>query len=181
MNAPIRLVLTGAESSGKSTLASWLSKRLHVPLAAEYARLFLEFQGPEYDEDLVHRMAREHLLFQRDQVPPEVPLGIFDTDLINYKIWCEVAYGRVPDEIIKGMQSEQNHLYLLCYPDLPWEPDPLREYPRDRQWLYEKHEAEIKALGRPHVVVRGLGEARFASVLQGIQYLGIAIPAQSHP
>jgi len=108
-------------------------------------------------------MARLHLIYQREQVQPSAPLGIFDTDLINYKIWSEEVFGHCPEEIIRGIQLETSHLYLLCAPDLPWEPDPLRENPTDRDRLFERHRREIQNLGRPYKIIRGCGDERLAN------------------
>ncbi len=157
----LRIVLTGPESTGKSTLAAQLSRRWSVPCAMEYARMYLEAHGPAYDYELLGQMAREHVAYQRELVPPSAPLGVFDTDLINYKIWCEVAFGRCPPDLIEALEQEVNHVYLLCAPDIPWTPDPLREHPNDRLALWERHRREIERLGRAYALVEGMGEQRW--------------------
>jgi len=157
---PLRIVLTGAESSGKSSLTRYLGERFTLPHAFEYARFYLEENGPDYDREKLRIMARLHLAYQSQQIPPFAPLGILDTDLINYKIWAEEVFGTCPGEILAGINKEKNHLYLLCEPDLPWEPDPLRENPNDRQRLFDRHRDEIARLGRPYETVRGTGAER---------------------
>jgi len=158
----MRIVLTGAECSAKSTLTRELGERLGLPYALEYARFYLEEHGPDYDYDLLKKMARLHREYQRGQVPPDAPLGIFDTDLINYKIWAEEVFGKCPPEIEQGIEEEADHVYLLCAPDLPWEPDPLRENPTDRDRLFELHRREIERLGRRCEIIRGTGDTRLA-------------------
>jgi nicotinamide riboside kinase len=155
-----RIVITGAESSGKSTLAAWLAEEFALPMATEYARIYLETYGASYDESTVIAMAALHLKHQQQMVPHEAPLGIFDTDMINYRIWCDVAYSRCDESILRAMEQESEHVYLLCYPDLPWVADPLREYPHGRMMLYDRHLAEIEKSGRPYIVIRGEGELR---------------------
>ncbi len=158
-----RIVLTGPESTGKSVLTVHLAERFGVPYALEYARKYLEEHGPEYSYEQLLPMSRGHLEFQQSFVPPQTPLGILDTDLINYKIWCEVAYGKCQPEIIAAMEAETTHSYLLCYPDIAWEPDPLREHPTSRMMLFDRHLAEIERLGRRYEVIRGEGPARAAA------------------
>lgn len=158
----MRIILTGAESSGKSTLTRQLGEVLNIPYALEYARFYLEENGPSYDYDLLKKMSRLHRAYQREQVPADAPIGIFDTDLINYKIWAEEVFGKCPEEVEQGVLEEADHLYLLCAPDLPWEPDPLRENPTDRERLFELHQKEIEQLGRRYEIVRGTGEERLA-------------------
>ncbi len=155
-----RIVITGPESSGKSTLAAWLAQEFEVPMATEYARIHLETFGAEYDESSVIAIAQQHLMHQQEMVPMDAPLGIFDTDLINYKIWCDVAYSRCDASILRGIEQESCHVYLVCYPDLPWVADPLREHPNERLMLYERHLAEIRKTGRAYIVIRGEGEQR---------------------
>ena len=156
----MRIVLTGAESSGKSTLTHQLGQRFNLPVALEYARIYLEENGPKYDLFRLKKMARLHQAYQREKIPEHAPLGLFDTDLINYKIWSEEVFGHCPDEILKGIEQETHHVYLVCAPDLPWEPDPLRESPHDLDRLFQRHLAEIKNLGRPYEIIRGCGDER---------------------
>lgn len=156
----LRIVLAGPESTGKTMLAELLARTFGVPLASEYARMYLEAHGPAYDYDLLLDLSRGHRAHQRERVPESAPLGVFDTDLINYRIWCDVVYGRCHAEILDAMEAETNHAYLLCYPDLPWQPDPLRESERELDRLYDLHVREIERLGRPYEVIRGVGPAR---------------------
>lgn len=158
-----RIVLAGPESTGKSILAAHLSRRFGVPYATEYARVYLEEHGPAYNYDLLLVMSRGHKHHQAEQVPPDAPIGLLDTDLINYRIWAEVVYGRCHPEILTGIESEQEHAYLLCYPDLAWEPDPLRENRNSRADLYERHVTLLMQLHRPFRIVRGTGSARYQS------------------
>lgn len=167
----MRIVLTGAESSAKSTLTQALGEALKIPYALEFARFYLEKHGPDYDCDRLREMARLHGEYQREQIPPDAPLGIFDTDLINYKIWAEEVFGNCPPEIMEGIEEEADHVYLLCAPDLPWEPDPLRENPDDRDRLFELHRAQIERLGRRYEIVRGTGDERLACASEALRNL----------
>lgn len=168
-----RLVLTGAESSAKSTLTKFLGRALNLPIAPEYARLYLEQNGPHYDYASVHQIARQHLAYQTQCVPPNTPLAIFDTDLLNLKIWCEVAYGQVEPWLLDAASAEADHRYLLCRPDIPWQPDPLREFPdiERREWLFAKHLAAIQATGRDYEIVDGFGAERKTNALAAAQQL----------
>lgn len=166
-----RIVITGSESSGKSTLAAWLAQEFELPMATEYARIHLETFGAGYDECSVIAMARQHLIHQREMVPIDAPLGIFDTDLLNYKIWCDIAFSRCDESILNGIGRESDHAYLVCYPDLPWVADPLREHPHDRLMLYERHLAEIRKTGRTYIVIRGEGEQRKDAAREAMEKL----------
>lgn len=55
MKTPLRIVLTGAESSGKSSLTRHLGEKFKLPYALEYARVYLEKHGPDYDYNLLKK------------------------------------------------------------------------------------------------------------------------------
>lgn len=159
----MRIVITGAESSGKSSLTQHLGEVFGLPYALEYAREYLEKNGPEYDLERLKQICLLHLNYQQEKVPVSIPCGIFDTDLINYKIWAEEVFDYCPAEISTRIEQESNHIYLLCKPDLPWKPDPLRENPSDYQRLYQLHRNEIIRLKRPYEVVEGNGRERMTN------------------
>ena len=45
-----------------------------------------------------------------------------------------------------------NH-YLLCYPDVPWKEDPLRENPHDRKRIFDLYLTELK--DKPLTIISG--------------------------
>ena len=84
-----------------------------------------------------------------------------DTDLLVTKIWCEVVFGHCPEWIEHQFRTHRYDLYLLCYPDIPWEPDPLRENPANREELFELYLKTTEDYKLPFQVVKGLGNVRF--------------------
>ena len=163
-----RIVITGPESSGKTTLTLALAERFRLRYALEYARLYLEKYGPQYDCDLVHEIARGHLLYQQEQVPSTTSLALYDTDLQNYLVWCEVAFSRCEPWLRESAAAEQDHVYLVCTPDLPWEFDPLREARDDRGELFEKHLAAVRETGRDYQVISGNGPERLKLAAEAV-------------
>lgn len=163
-----RIVVTGAESSGKSTLAQFLANRFRIPTAPEYARIYLETHGAAYDYAVVHQIAREHLVYQSERVSKASAWGIYDTDLLNFIIWCEVAYGNCESWLREAAARETHHVYLICKPDTPWEYDPLRESPHDRELLYEKHLDAVIATGREYQIISGMGSERMEQAEQAV-------------
>lgn len=160
MNKTKKIVITGPESSGKSWLCKQLSDYFYKPWASEYARIFLEKHGKAYDFDTLETIIKRHLEHQQKVIQQAQDLVFLDTDLINFKVWEELVFGKTHSFLEKEIKKEQDHLYLLTYPDLPWEPDPLRENPENRMEIFERHRWEIEKLGRKHMVVRGQGNER---------------------
>ena len=171
MTAATRIVLSGPESSGKSTLAAALGAAFGLPVAMEYARVHLDagMPSPQSPGALVD-LARGHLAWQRRHVPDDAPCGIFDTDLVNYFIWADVAFGSVPEEITRWLAAERHHIHLLCEPDLPWRSDPYREFPglEKRRALFDRHARELDARGNRVFIIRGQGPARLQAATQAI-------------
>ena len=64
----MRIVLTGAESSGKSTLTTYLAEKFNLPYALEYARYHLEKHGSQYDLPQLINMSRKHLDFTEKDI-----------------------------------------------------------------------------------------------------------------
>lgn len=167
------IVLTGPESAGKSALCKALANHFQSPWVPEYARTFLEEHGPSYNFQTLQSIYNGHLDHQakaKEQYRHS-PLLILDTDSINYKIWASRVFKQSFSSLEKGLAAEQNHRYLLCYPDLNWEADPLRENPEDRLAIYQEHQALIESLDRPHESVKGIGAARLENALIAIEKL----------
>ena len=93
-------------------------------------------------------------------VYPEMPLFLCDTDMITIRIWSQEKFGHVHPEIENLVQRTEYDYWVLCRPDIPWEPDPLRENPHDRDRLFEVFEQNLRDLGRPFIVIEGSHEER---------------------
>lgn len=166
MDSLKKIVITGPESSGKSWLCQQLGLHYQKPYVLEYARFYLEENGPHYDFDTLETIIRGHLQFQQKHLSTANDLIFLDTDLINFKVWEEVVFGKTHDFLEEAIAKESGHLYLLSYPDLPWEADPLRENPENRVEIFERHKSEIERLGREYEVVKGLGTERIQNAIK---------------
>ena len=168
------LVTTGAEASGKTTLAKQLSGALAAPLVTEASRdylttLYAKHPGYRYDEsDLLH-IARLQLTRERQAQRGATPLLVCDTDLLVIVIWSEVVFGRCAPALAKLFEDSLAHTerhYLLCdWRDVPWEPDPLRENPHDRDRLFVRYETKLVELELNYEVVSGTAAQRLQQVL----------------
>ena len=91
-----------------------------------------------------------------------------DTDFIVSMIWCQDKFGKCHPWISDMIDRHPYDLYLLCNIDLPWEPDPLRENPHDRERLFRWYERELQERRLPYVVINGSGKERLDSAVQAI-------------
>lgn len=150
--------ITGAESTGKSTLTADLAMHFGGIGIPEYARTYLESLNRHYEYSDVEVIARRQieLIYQNRNRP----LVFFDTCLINLKVWFREVYQRIPDWLEKEIPKAGKGTYLICQPDLPWQYDPLRENPLRRDYLSDQYEQELKAAGFVYFRVFGIGEKR---------------------
>ena len=146
--------IIGPESTGKSSLASYLATLYKGTCVHEYARTYVEQKGTTdvtYDE--LCEIARHQIEELKNQSGEIV---FFDTELIITKVWFDYAFGRVPKWLDEAIVRYPMDIYLLTYPDLPWIPDPARSNGSDaiRLELFERYETEIQSLGIPYFIIR---------------------------
>jgi nicotinamide riboside kinase len=168
----ITVCLTGPESSGKSTLARQLAAELAVPLVEEVARDYLSGRLDYTARDVLHIA---ELQVTQEQAMRAATRGILicDTDISVIQIWWQEKYGDLVAEVEAALAARSPRVYLLLEPDLPWQPDPLRENPDDRQRLFDSYVTSLEDSGFPFRVVAGQGEARFRSALASLAELKV--------
>lgn len=152
------IFITGAESTGKSTLTAELADRFKAPGVPEYARTYLELLGRPYSFNDVESIARKQISLINSH--KDSNLVFFDTCLINLKVWFREVYQTVPHWLEDEIPRSGRGVYLLCEPDLPWQYDPIRENPYRREYLTEQYEMELNTAGFTYFRVSGTGEVR---------------------
>lgn len=167
------LVTTGAESSGKTTLARNLSAALGAPLVHEASRDYLNARLADdplwrYGEPDLLAIAQLQRSREREALSHEPQHLVCDTDLLVIVLWSEVRYGRCAPalrQLFDDSLTEHPRHYLLCVPDIPWEPDPLRENPHDRNYLHALYADRLAALDLSWLQVEGDPATRLERVL----------------
>jgi NadR type nicotinamide-nucleotide adenylyltransferase len=163
-----RVVFTGPESTGKSTLAMQLSEMFNYQWVSEYARAYLNYLGRPYVQDDLLQIAKRQVISESLAFKKSDKL-ICDTDLLTLKVWSDYKYGNCNPWILNQLQTNLPDLYLLCYPDLEWEYDPLRENPEDRHELFEIYLSEIEKLGVPFQIIKGKDEKRIDNAVNAVR------------
>ncbi|HKK77121.1 MAG TPA: ATP-binding protein [Saprospiraceae bacterium] len=168
------IFVTGPEASGKSSLATALGKKIPCPWVPEYAREYLaELSRPYTPEDILRIGQRQWQIQRNMQALTTAPFLICDTGFLVLKVWMEYRYGEVDPWIEEQFIQTPARHYLLCKPDIPWEPDPLREHPQQRDELYQLYLKALQDYQKPFTIIDGddfrkrLIRAR--SVLQQLQ------------
>ena len=159
-----KIILTGPESSGKTTLCNYIASHFKLSQSKEYAREYLKKKGKEYIQEDLLKIAKRQLNSEKVNT-------VLDTDLITIKIWSEYKFGNCDNWILDKIEEQKNEIrfYLLCKPDIPWESDPLRENPNDRMKLFEIYKMELENLGHKYHIVEG--KDRLQNVIKKIYQL----------
>lgn len=166
----LKVIVTGPESSGKTTLCNLLAEHFNIPFTAEFAREFLNKLDGDYTQYDLSIIAKRQL--KNEQLTTKnYQLSLHDTDLITIKIWSEYKYRNCDNWILEQIekQKKEKRLYLLCKPDIPWYSDPLRENPNNRDALFDIYKKELKNLKHHYYIVEG--KRRLETVIKKIYQL----------
>ena len=145
-----KIILTGPECSGKTTLCNKLKMYFKLPANKEFARSYLEKLNRKYVKKDLTFIAKKQLESERNKV-------LLDTDLITIKIWSNYKYNDcdqwILDKILK--QKTESRFYFLCKGDLSWIQDGLRENQDDRDLLFGLYKNELDQLQFPYYIIEG--------------------------
>ncbi|HEV9036600.1 MAG TPA: ATP-binding protein [Puia sp.] len=172
-----KIVVTGPESTGKSSLCDALAAHFHTSWVPEYAREYLETHGVAYTpEDLSHIARGQVALEDRRAAIAEAAGHRFlfiDTDLYVIRVWSEFVFDRCDPWILNQIAIRRYDAYLLCRTDLPWEKDDLREYPDPaiRERLFRIYREILIRQSTPWMEIGGHGDARIAAGIEAVHLL----------
>jgi nicotinamide riboside kinase len=165
----LKIVLTGPESSGKTTLAEQLAVHFGTAWVPEFSRQFLGNLGRPYIADDLLEIAHGQMALE-DEMAGKANNGLIflDTSLEVVKVWSLVRFGFCDEKIEQWLAQRPPDHYLLCLPDLPWLPDPQRENPDDRDMLLERYRKELREQNLPFSQVWGIGEERLTNAIVAV-------------
>ncbi len=157
----LKIVLTGPESSGKTTLAASLADYMHARWVPEFARDYLTLQKGQYGEDDLVKIAAGQIALEDKCIQSaDAPLLFFDTNLLTVEIWGKHKYGRIDPFITRQLEKRIYDMYFLCCPEMVWEYDPLRENPADRWELFNIYERRLKEMSSIYFKLQGINSER---------------------
>lgn len=161
-----RIATIGPESTGKTTLCMELAGHYRAIWVPEYARTFMENLKRSYTyEDVIH-CAREQMKAEDELLSKADRFLFCDTELINYKVWFNDKFEKIPDWIEHQIKNRKYDLYLLTSPDLPWVYEAVRENPERREYLFELYKNELEKRNFIYGTVSGSGATRLEAAIK---------------
>ena len=164
------IVITGAESSGKTTLFKELKSLTGFSFLPEFSRIYINQINRPYDYNDILEIAK---LYDKEfEIASKNELSIIsDTDLLTLLIWCEYKYDKCHSFIKESLTKNPPDFYLLCSPNIPWEFDSQRENPNNRVELFYIYLKKIMELGIDFEIIEGNSSKRLIqtkNILQNI-------------
>ena len=164
-----KIAILGPESTGKTSLSQALAEHYNARWIPEYAREYVGQLTRPYTyadvEAIAQYQIQEFAAIDKENVGGFVFL---DTELIITKIWFLHCYGTCPRYLLEAIEQSDVDLYILCRPDIPWQPDPLRENEQLRDYFYEIYKQEIIALQKPFIELSGIDSERKENAVKAI-------------
>jgi NadR type nicotinamide-nucleotide adenylyltransferase len=167
----IRVVFTGSESTGKSTLAAAVAQHYGVEVVPEFVRAFAEQKGGAIEFSDHGAIARGQMALEDEYLARPSRLLIQDTDLLSTVVYCRHYFGRCPTWIEEAALTRRPHLYLLCAIDLPWVADGVRDRGHMREEMQRLFEDAVAGTGVPSASLSGTVSKRLADSIRLIDAL----------
>lgn len=163
-------MITGAESTGKSTLTQGLAQYFGAPWIPETAREYVENLHRHYTYEDVEKIALLQITRLEECRLSRVPLIFADTWLIITKVWFDVVYNKIPDWMEKAIIHTPVDLFLICEPDIPWIPDPVRENGGEKRiLLHHRYLEEIKKYHFNYRLIGGKDDQRLQTAIHEVK------------
>jgi NadR type nicotinamide-nucleotide adenylyltransferase len=170
----LRIVVTGPECTGKTTLAARLAEAIGAPWVAEASRAYAERaarEGRTLTAADVEPIAGAQIAAEDAVLAAAPPVVVLDTDLLSTIAYAAHYYGRDVAWINAAARERRGDLYLLCAPDIPWVPDGIRDRPDAREELLALFRRVLCRFDANVAEVRGLGAARLDAALHAVRPL----------
>ncbi len=163
------VVLMGAESTGKSTLAKILSEHYQTTWAGEYLRQFVDEKGALPEQSDVDAIAKGHVELVSGLRSQARNVLFVDTDLFTTCVYQRIYFGECPTWIEELALIHKSGLYLFMEPDIPWVPDPgQRASPDERMRSHYLLSKEAKTHSLNTVLIQGSFDHRRETAIRTV-------------
>jgi HTH-type transcriptional repressor of NAD biosynthesis genes len=176
MPEPLRIAIFGAESTGKTALATALAAHFGEPWSPEFVRGFWETHGGVITPADLDAIARGQIAGEDAAAARARRVVFHDTELLTCVLWDDLLFpGACPPWVRTEAETRARGvaLWLLCDTDLPWRSDPQRCFPDavGRAMCRHLWREAMETRGLPFVDITGAGPEREASARAAVARL----------
>lgn len=162
-----RVCVLGAESSGTTTLARALAAHYRTVWVPEFGRSYYEAKqhlpGPlRWDASEFAFIAAEQNRLEDAHARRCDRLLVCDTDSFATQLWQERYQGFISPDVVRAAAGRRIDLYLLTDSRIPFVQDGTRDGEHLRERMQRRFEEELRADGRPLLLIAGTPEERLA-------------------
>ena len=165
-----RIVITGAESTGKTSLTKELAHYFQAPYSNEFVREFVErIERPIIESDLA-AIFEGQLKAERTACSKNAPLVFHDTNLLSNYIYAWHYFLKVPKDLASEILKQNYTHYLLCETDIPWVPDGIqRDSLEVRNKLQQDFICALRERNIEPTMILGTKKERLEIAIQAVQ------------
>jgi NadR type nicotinamide-nucleotide adenylyltransferase len=173
----VRVILQGAESTGKSTLAQMLAEALNTTIVPEFGREYSERKiregtGSTWHTDDFTAIALKQSAMEDEAARTCNKILVCDTDAFATAIW-HMRYMDCRSAEVEAHVASRKPPTLCILTDIatPFENDGTRDGEHIREWMHGVIKEELVQSGRKFIEVAGSPDERLAASLRAIQTL----------
>jgi HTH-type transcriptional repressor of NAD biosynthesis genes len=169
-----RVLIVGAESTGKTTLAMALAEHYQTTWVPEFGRLYTEARRPRGDlwrSDEFTFIATEQVRMEDALERIANRVLISDTDAFATAIWHERYLEQPSPEVLAVAAGRIYDLYILTDVETPFVSDDIRDGETIREWMHNRFQEELSRTRAPVLFVSGPHEQRTAAAIARIDSL----------
>ncbi|NDV22960.1 AAA family ATPase [Desulfovibrio sp. JC022] len=151
----LRVVLSGSECTGKSSLAARLAEHYKVEFVPEYLREYFEMKNGHLTVDDVIPIARGQLRLESGAAAKGYNPLICDTDIISSIVYAKHYFNECPGWLDNKLKELGPSFYLLCDIDIQWQADGQRDMPQQREYMQGLFVKELNNRNIPYHIING--------------------------
>jgi NadR type nicotinamide-nucleotide adenylyltransferase len=170
-----RVVVTGSECTGKSTLAAFIARHYGALLVHEFVREYAEVKGAPIEVSDHWPIARGQTVAEQRALARARTAGhrllVLDTDLLSTVTYAHHYTGQCDPGIEVLARERLSDHYLLLDIDVPWRPDGVRDRGDRREEVHGAFIDTLERFGAPYTLLSGSFDERRPTALRVIDEL----------
>lgn len=169
-------LITGPESTGKSTLTERLAQHFNTIGVQEYARQWIDNHNGEWefkDLDTFAQVQMDHIYWAKRRANK---VFFTDTNQIATEIFSKAYFDMVSPNVrgkVRFHSKDNIDFAFLMDVDCPWVDDGQRDFPDQavRQFMLSEHERYLKDLGIPYMTLSGSWDEKFNKAVAHVEHV----------